>query len=50
MELGWGSTVFSLAIAPHPSRRSRFWNTPPKEMVKIFKEVIEGIREKILEK
>jgi len=45
-----GSTVFSLAIAPHPSRRSRFWNTPPKEMVKIFKEVIEGIREKILEK
>lgn len=49
-EVRLGSAVFSLAIAPHPSRRNRFWNRPPKEMVKVFKEVIKDIKEKILEK
>ena len=39
-----GSAVFSLAVAPHPSMKSRLWNEPPKEMIQAFKQVIEDIK------
>lgn len=42
-----GSAVFSLAVAPHPSRKSRLWNKPPKEMIQAFKQIIEDIKQKM---
>ena len=44
-----GSAVFSLAVAPHPSRKSRLWNKPPKGIIQIFKQVIEDIKWRIRE-
>ena len=35
-----GSATFSLAVVPHPSGRSRFWNKPPEEARQAFKRVM----------
>jgi len=42
-----GSATFSLAVVPHPSGKSRFWNKPPKEARQAFKRVMQDI-ERIL--
>jgi len=40
-----GSATFSLAVVPHPSGKSRFWNKPPEEARQAFKRVMQDIEQ-----
>ncbi|MEM1587088.1 MAG: hypothetical protein QXF59_03905 [Candidatus Bathyarchaeia archaeon] len=39
-----GSAIFSLAVAPHPSGRNRFWNRLEEEDKMAFKRVLSDIK------